>query len=431
MDKKIRDRIVQTRVQFLFDQPFFGNLALRLKLVEVTEDWLPTMAVDGVHMYYHPDFVAALSDSELQFVVAHEIMHCVYEHFMRRDDRQARLWNCAGDYVINLELSDLKVGTMPPLSKMPGFAEAMANKEIDTSKMKPTDPGGLIDEKFRDMPTEKVYDIILEDAQKGGKHANDMVTSWDIHLEPDDGKGGEKGDKDGQKGRITLSKEELDRLSDEIKKAVMDAAKAAEDSPNKSAGNLPGGVKRLIEKWTDSKMNWRELLNARIQSTLKSDYTWQRSSRKGRDMGIYLPGMDNDFMVRVHVCIDTSGSITAAEIADFLSEVKGIMEQFADFEIAVWCFDTATYTIHTYTPDTIDEIYNFVPEGGGGTDFMANWNMMEEEDIQPAQLVMFTDGYPCGSWGNPDYCDTLFVVKGNKNAKAPFGTLVHYEDAEG
>jgi hypothetical protein len=40
---------------------------------------------------------------------------------------------------------------------------------------------------------------------------------------------------------------------------------------------------------------------------------------------------------------------------------------------------------------------------------------------------MFTDGYPWGSWGDENYCDTLFIVKGNQSAQAPFGQTVIYE----
>jgi hypothetical protein len=52
---------------------------------------------------------------------------------------------------------------------------------------------------------------------------------------------------------------------------------------------------------------------------------------------------------------------------------------------------------------------------------------MKENGITPKKFIMFTDGYPCGSWGDEDYCDTIFIVKGNTEAKAPFGETVIYE----
>ena len=70
-------------------------------------------------------------------------------------------------------------------------------------------------------------------------------------------------------------------------------------------------------------------------------------------------------------------------------------------------------------------------KGGGGTEFMCNWEYMKENDIQPKKFIMFTDGYPWGQWGEEDYCDTVFVIHGyhDKNFEAPFGVTTHYEEA--
>ena len=54
---------------------------------------------------------------------------------------------------------------------------------------------------------------------------------------------------------------------------------------------------------------------------------------------------------------------------------------------------------------------------------------MKEEGLQPKKLIVFTDGYPWGSWGDENYCDTLWVIHGNhdKDLEAPFGVTTHYE----
>jgi len=52
---------------------------------------------------------------------------------------------------------------------------------------------------------------------------------------------------------------------------------------------------------------------------------------------------------------------------------------------------------------------------------------MKQEDIKPKKFLMFTDGFPGHSWGDPDYTDTLFIIKGNTTAQAPFGQTVIYE----
>jgi len=103
------------------------------------------------------------------------------------------------------------------------------------------------------------------------------------------------------------------------------------------------------------------------------------------------------------------------------------MDQYEDFSIKVWCFDTEIYNYAEFSQDNVDELLDYEPKGGGGTEFMVNWDYMKEQGIEPKKFVMFTDGYPWGSWGDENYCDTLFIVKGNERAEAPFGQTVIYE----
>lgn len=481
-----REKLVKARIDFIHqDCVFLGNLSLRLKLIEAT--WLPTAAVDGYHMYYNPHFIDRLDLDECKFVVAHEVMHCVYEHIIRRGGRDARLYNIAGDYVINYELKEMGVGKFISQEKMSDpellkLWKEKAKKEYDKwMKESANQPGILYDPRFKGMVSEEVYDILFKEEQENGQQqqggfdshmdageggdgdqeADDCETCGGTGIDPNDdgsgdeqegnggGEGEEEGDghghgggkpcpdcggtgKDmsGKSGRIPISQEDLDRLPDDMKKAVMDAAKVAEASD--TAGRIPAGVKRLIDEWTDSKMDWREYLNNVIQSLFKSDYTWMRQSRKSMSAGYYLPGMDNDDMVSVDIAIDTSGSMSDQMLKDILGEVRGIMEQFMDFKMRVWCFDTTTYKVHEYTYDTVDEIDEFELEGFGGTDFECNWEMMKREDIMPDQLIFCTDGYPCGGWGDEDYCETVFLIHGEgKKASivAPFGDTVYYEEA--
>ena len=114
----------------------------------------------------------------------------------------------------------------------------------------------------------------------------------------------------------------------------------------------------------------------------------------------------------------------------FFSEIKSIMDQYTDYKIHVWSFDTEVHNPEIFTPDKL--ITDYKPAGFGGTDFDANWKFMKEQDIQPKKLIVFTDGYPFGSWGDENYCDTLWVINSNhdKSLKAPFGVTTHYEDSK-
>jgi predicted metal-dependent peptidase len=385
----VLEQLTRARISLLLQQPFWGTLATRLVLRDATDEpdqWCPTAATDGRNFYYNRNFISKLNKQETIFLVAHEVEHCVYDHMDRRGGRKPKLWNAAADYVINYELHEHNIGKLP---------------DPKTSGVQ-----ACFDAKYKGMFAEEVYELLLKDP-------NQNYPEFDIHMEPGDGKGD------------PMSEEDRRVLSDEIRNAVMQAAKSA------SAGSVPAGVKRMLKDLTEPQMDWREILNMKLQSMVKADFTWDRCSRKMQAGGIYLPATKNDFKVKAAVSIDCSGSMSTEMLRDLLSETKGIMQQFNDFELDLWCFDTRVYGHEKFTPENLDDIDSYEIKGGGGTDFMCNWAFMREHDIQPERFVMMTDGYPCGSWGEDQYCDTLFLIHGDPGQRlvAPFGMTAWYTPA--
>jgi predicted metal-dependent peptidase len=275
---------------------------------------------------------------------------------------------------------------------------------------------------------ERVYEDLYDNAEK--IDVSELVEQLlDEHLENEEsttsdgpeGKDGDGDEKDG-KGKPKLSKEELQEIKDELKEAVVNASKQT------GAGNLPNNVKRIIQEITDPKMNWRELLRQQLESTQKSDYTWQRPSRRAWHMDAILPGTDHEEMIDIVVALDMSGSISDSQARDFLSELKGITEEFNNYKIHIFSFDTEVYNPKDFTSENLDDILDYEPEGGGGTDFACMFNYMKDNDINPARFVVFTDGYPFGTWGDPNYCDTVWIIHGDDNPNPPFGTWALYEE---
>ena len=80
------EKLVRARTQLLLNQPFFGTLCLRLKLVPDVS--LRTMATDGRRVLYNPEFVDGLTAAELEGVLAHEVLHCALAHQCRRGARK-------------------------------------------------------------------------------------------------------------------------------------------------------------------------------------------------------------------------------------------------------------------------------------------------------------------------------------------------------
>jgi predicted metal-dependent peptidase len=401
LDREVRELLVTARIGLLLRSSFFGNLATRLKLVNADE-WLATAATDGRNFYYNSRFVKMLKPKELEFLFGHEVLHVVYDHFGRRGSRDPQLWNVANDYAVNGDLVKHHVGE------------------------KITSVPCLYDHKYDNMSSEEIYDHIYENAEKIS--IDELIERLlDDHLDGEDGDGeggdgSEKGQGSGKGRPKQLTEEERQQLRDEIKEAVLSAAQAA------GAGNLPAGVKRIIQDMTEPKMNWRELLRMQLESTIKTDFTWMRASRKGWHMDAVMPGMKNDDMIDIAVAIDASGSIGDKMLKDFLSEIQGIMDQFQNYKIHIITFDTGVYNPQTYDSDNLDSICDYEVEGGGGTSFECVFEYLKEEQIEPKRLVMFTDGYPFGSWGDENYADTLWILHGTTTIVPPWGQYAYYEE---
>jgi predicted metal-dependent peptidase len=282
-----------------------------------------------------------------------------------------------------------------------------------------------LDSKYRGKSAEEIYDDLIKNVKfmTPEEFLKQLGELLDDHIDWEKGEGpGNGGDKEGEgKGRPTYSKEELKKIRDEIKEAMVAAAQAS------GAGRVPAALQRFISDLTEPKMDWRQMLRMNIQSIIRNNYSFMRPNRKSWHSGAILPGMTNDETIDVCIALDMSGSIGSDQAKDFLTEVKGIMDEYEDYSIKLWCFDTEVYNLATFTADNGDDLEEYEIKGGGGTDFMANWEFMKEQCIEPKRFIMFTDGYPCGSWGDEEYCETLFIIHGSEDIESPFGQFAHYK----
>jgi predicted metal-dependent peptidase len=344
----------------------------------------------------------------LVFLWGHEVEHCVYDHFGRRGERDPMLWNIANDYIVNGDLIEGNVG------------EKITLVEI------------CHDYKYRGFTSEEVYAELFQQAEEEGRVIN--VSTLDVHLDMEDGDdegagtnaNAQEGNAESKgKGPAKYTADEKRAIKEQFKNATIQAAKSA------GAGNLPSGVKRLVNDLVNPQLSWRELLPQQIQSVIRSDYNFNTPSRKGIGEGIWMPGLDREQTIDVAIGMDTSGSMTDDMSRDILSEVKGVMDQYTDFKIHLFCFDTEVHNPQEFTANNMDEFMDYEVMGGGGTEFDVCWEYMKENGIQPKKFIMFTDGYPWSSWGDESYCDTLFIVHGGgyggEKPVAPFGITVPYE----
>lgn len=395
-------KIKKARLSLLFNNPFFGSLIMQLPLQE-ENTWCTTAAVDGRYIYWNRKFFEGLSVDEIVFVLAHEVMHVVYDHFGRRGHRDPGYYNMAGDYVINAMLINEKIGAMPMKPVMDKDENGNTSQRV-----------GLYDKKYEGWSSEAVYDDLLKRQVK-------KQMTLDVHIQL--GKDGQDGAGKKQNAGIPIEVDEeaLKGIREELKNKVLQAAQAA-------AGKMPASIARLVDHLVEPKINWRDYIRETIQSQLTADYTWHKPNRRHHGGDVIFPSLIKEETIDVEVSIDQSGSISTEMARDFLSEIYGITQQYAQFTIAVSTFDTKLYNRQVFTSENLDELLDYEPKGGGGTDIGVVWKYLKKNNIEPKLLIVFTD-LEDDDHGDPNYCNTLFLINNpyNKQILPQHGTWVRYE----
>ena len=370
-------------------------------------DLVPTACTNGRDEIYGRAFVKKLSDKELAFVIAHEAGHKMYRHlttWRKLHVENAQLANQAMDYVINLMLKDLDPNES--VIAMPRYAEAIG-------KAKKGDFMGLIDERFRGMNTKQVYDILKEEQKNGGGSGDGDGEGFDDH------------DWEGAEGLTDEEKKELER---EIDQAIRQGMIAHQ----KNAGKGGGNIDRELEDLLAPKINWREVLRDFVKATCsaKDTSSWRRVNRRflGMGTGTYMPSLIGEKVGHLVVAIDTSGSIGGPELAEFLSEVKGIAEEVNPecVDLIYWDGDVAGH--ETYTGGEVSNIVSSTkPRGGGGTDPSCVSKYLRDENIQHDAIIVLTDGY-VPNWGDNWEAPIMWVISGgNTSAVAEHGKTIYLE----
>ena len=375
-------RLSKAKTALVLEHPFIGNIALNMPFI-LTED-IPTAATNGERVLFNPKFCEELSDEELKFLVAHECMHPMLEHPFRRQERDIRKWNQAGDYVINQLLVAENMGKMPE--------GGLYDMDIWNKG------GGTTDGIYKILPTEKEND----DSNGGiGSVGNGNGDPLDQCL---DAEGGQA---------------ETEQKAAEWKVRVAQAAQAA-----KMMGKMSAGLERFVGTVLKAKIDWREVLKSFVERCKDDTRSWARPNRRFLAQGLYLPTSSGEAIGELVVAVDCSGSIGQDELDQFAAEVLTIKEDSNPTCIHVIYFD---YEVSHYEKFTRDDELHIEPHGGGGTAFSPVFAYIEEHGIDPIACVFLTDLY-CDDYGDEPSYPVLWIAIDKDKTDAPFGEVVVMND---
>lgn len=348
MNQQALSKLRKARSAVLQGYPLFGSLLLKQKLVEAVT--LPggspnkTMATDGKHIYYNPDFVLGVSMEELHFVVAHEACHPAFLHHTRRGDRDPDRWNQAGDYAIN---SVLKQAGLP----VPDYA--------------------LYDPQYTGMSTDRIYGMLPE-PPKG-----------------DDGKGNGNGSGEPDTSMPGAVIDAPCDTPEEVREEEHDWQVAMTQAANFApAGSVPSETLEEIRGLAKPAVNWRERLQQFMQDLARKDYSWARQNRRYIAQGMYLPALKSEELPPILFVVDASGSMPQDKLRQAVSEIQVVLDDLQPEFVDVIAHDTSVTQVGRYEVGDIIEAK--IPTGGG-TKFAPATEWIAQADEQYAAVIWFTD----------------------------------------
>ena len=398
----LEERKVQKAKISLMRSPKFALLSGILMVGRTSVvDNIPTACTNGRDEKYGRTFVKELSDKELAFVIAHEASHKMYRHlttYKKLHDENHSLANQACDYVINIMLRDCDPDGS--VIQMPTYKSGLKKGEVM----------GLIDERFRGMNSKQVFDILKEE---------------------DDGSGGEGGkgfdEHDWDEATKGMSDDEKRELARDIDQAIRQGLMAQQ----KIAGKGKGNGDRELEGLLAPKVDWREVLRDFVKATCnaKDTSSWRKVNRRFLSTGTYMPSMIGERVGHIVIAIDTSGSVGGKELAEFLSEVKGVAEEVHPEKVDLIYWGSSVVAHEEYEGTAVSGITDSTkPQDGGGTEPSAVSRYLKEKDIKPECIIVLTDGYVGSDWGEDWTAPILWAIVGGNDAVAPNGKTIHIKD---
>lgn len=352
------EKLYAARLHAARVRPYLATALFALHVVESRR--VPTMAVDRHwRCYASPAFVARTPVEQLAGVWVHEVSHLLRDHHGRGDrwarerdltGRGERLrMNIAADCEINDDI----------------YGDGLARPEGAVTPARLGLSEGQLMEEYLGQFTLGPYtqSMVWLDCGSG---ADGLEREWDL----------------GEDGAHGLSREELDAVRFRVAQGIT---------------ARPGSVPKRWRRWADDAFHppqpWRALLGAAVRAAASGpggdDYTYGRPSRRSAGLpGVVLPSLRRR-PPKVTVIIDTSASVSDAELGSALLEVTAIGRAVGGRRdlVTVLSCDAAVNVVH---PLCQAEGIQLI--GGGGTDLRSGFTKALRATPRPDVVVVLTDG---------------------------------------
>ena len=408
-DTELLAKITQARKRLLLDYPWFGTLALMLK-VELSDKPKHAAHTDGTFIRFKPSYVEQASPSELVVLWAHEVMHAALQHPWRRGTREMTACNEAADYAINPVLK--AAGMEIPAGWLfdPQY-EGMSMEQIYAKRH-----GQKEQEQPQNQPQQQPQ------GQQGKQQGPGAGQPQPQPGQPQPGSGGkpqsgeQPSDDDGQPGEFGDAPSEAVEPGNEpggpqppndpqaqantanqpggpqpAPKMTAEDWKIATEQASRicqKAGNDPGAAGRMAKATHEPDTDWRGELQEFIVHQTPSDYSWSTPNRRHIANGLYLPGIHKENLGTIVWVTDSSGSIDDKALALGWAEFATLVRECKPEKVQYFSCDTICHLLGEYTPDDMPDTPP-MHKGGGGTWFQPPFDFIAKRDEEPPVCLLY------------------------------------------
>ena len=155
-------------------------------------------------------------------------------------------------------------------------------------------------------------------------------------------------------------------------------------------GSIPGNMVELIKKAAEGKIDYRNVLRM-FRSSILSQRRRLTRMRPSRRFGFEQMGSRYEFITRLLIAIDTSGSVGSEELARYFRVITTFFK-YGVQEIDVLMFDQALQGKPLKLDEAKKNKTQFEVKGRGGTCFQVPIDYVKEHPGYDG-LIIITDGY--------------------------------------
>ncbi len=409
--QRLKRKLQEARYAAIKRNPAFAESLLEMLYVAV--DDIPRISTNGSCIYVNPNWLQSVEPFSLEFMLAHQKMHILLAHIDRSKLYAGERFHLACDIVANSHLREIDY----PFDQLPGVGK------IFHATFYPAVEGNCLEpeEAFRRIPfdpdalKDKKAVRFLIDSELWWSRKDDRGERGVILLSPDDDdpedlfidraelrekifrigtllphleeiQADPGAERDGPMGRKKPGEgpgdeEQKERLSELRRIRAQDEQEAALEAQD-----------RVWQRPNDPRLDWRKLLDCFLQEQV-SDYSFLPPDRRLSDSEFFLPDFNETELSpqTIVFAVDTSGSVDEETLSAVYTEIGGAIEQFDGNLMGVLLFfDTRVYPPIPFGAEK--DLTNVIPVGGGGTDLSCLFSYLASSSLNPASLVIFTDG---------------------------------------